>query len=446
MSVRPVALVLAAAFAAASLGAAPARSHDIPDRMSMHAFVKPEGERLHLLVRVPLTLLLNLNLPKRGPGFIDLHRADDQLRTAAAATAKDFEIREDGALLTPVASAQRVTLPSDRAFESYEQALAAIHGPPVPPETDIFWNQGYFDVHLEYPIRSERSDFVMEVHTGKGLGGRLTVDVRFLPPGGAERAYLLQGGSGPVALDPRWHQAAWVFVKSGIRHILGGLDHLLFLFCLVVPFRRLGWELLGIVTAFTVSHSITLIASAYGVVPAGDWFPPLVETLIAASILYMAIENVVAPNLSRRWLITGLFGLVHGFGFSFALREELQFAGNHLLLSLFAFNAGVEIGQVLVLAVTLPVLAWLTRRPLAARFAPILVAVVIGHTAWHWMLERAESLWQVRWPELDAAFVVTAARIAGPLLVLGGLAYWLAGRRAARRRALSQPAPEHGGR
>jgi hypothetical protein len=445
MSFRPRALVLAAALAAASF-ATPARSHDIPERMSMHAFVKPEGERLHLIVRVPLALLLNLNLPKRGPGFIDLHRADDQLRTAAAAAARDFEIREDGALLAPVASAQRLTLPSDRAFDSYERALAAIHGPPVPPETDIFWNRGYFDVHLEYPIRSERSAFVMEVHTGQGLGGRLSVDVRFLPPGGRERAYLLRGGTGPVALDPRWHQAAWVFVRSGVRHIVSGLDHLLFLVCVVVPFRRLGWGLIGTVTAFTVAHSITLIASAYGLVPTGDWFLPLVETLIAASILYMAIENVVAPSLSRRWLITGLFGLVHGFGFSFVLREELQFAGDHLLLSLFAFNVGVEVGQVLVLAVTLPVLAWLAYRPLAARFAPLMIAAAIGHTAWHWMLERAAALWQVRWPELGAGLVVTAARIAGALLVLGGLAYWLAGRRAARRRALSQPAPEQGER
>ena len=75
------------------------------------------------------------------------------------------------------------------------------------------------------------------------------------------------------------------------------MDHLLFLLCLVMPFRRLGWTLVGVVTSFTVAHSVTLIAAAYGMVPSGAWFPPLVEMLIAVSILYMAIENVLRPNL-----------------------------------------------------------------------------------------------------------------------------------------------------
>lgn len=133
----------------------------------------------------------------------------------------------------------------------------------------------------------------------------------------------------------------------------------------------------------------------------------------------MAIENAIAPNLSRRWLITGVFGLVHGFGFSFVLAEELEFAGDHLLLSLFAFNVGVEVGQVAVLAVTLPALAWLARRPLAARYTPIVLSILIGHTAWHWMTERAEALTLAEWPAPD---VVAAARILAALLVAGGAA------------------------
>jgi hypothetical protein len=363
--------LLACLVACAALGASGAAAHDIPNRLSMHAFVKPEGERLHMLVRVPLALLPNLDLPKRGPGFIDLERADGHLERAAAATAKAFEIRADGEPLVPVRSSRRVTPPSDRSFESYEQALALVESPPLPSGIDILWNRGYLDIHLEHPIRSERSDFVLEVHTDLALTDRVTVDVRFLPPGGVERIYVLRGEAGPLALDPRWHQAAWIFVKSGVHHILGGLDHLLFLLCLVLPFRRLGWNLVGVVTAFTVAHSITLICAAYGLVPAGEWFAPLVETLIAASIIYMAVENVIAPNLLRRWLVTGIFGLVHGFGFSFALGEQLQFAGSHLVLSLFAFNAGIEIGQILVLAAVLPLLAWLARRPLASRYTSL---------------------------------------------------------------------------
>src|SRR5581483_11212634 len=142
--------------------------------------------------------------------------------------------------------------------------------------------------------------------------------------------------------------------------ILGGADHLLFLLCLVIPLRRLR-PLVAVVTAFTLAHSTTLIASAYDFAPAALWFPPLIETLIAISILYMAFENIVGTRVERRWVMAFGFGLVHGFGFSFALRQTMQFAGSHLLASLLAFNVGVELGQLLVLALLVPVLKALFR-------------------------------------------------------------------------------------
>ena len=86
--------------------------------------------------------------------------------------------------------------------------------------------------------------------------------MRFLPPDGAVRAFEYTGDPGLVRLDPRWHQSALRFVRLGFEHILDGIDHLLFLFCLVIPFRRFG-QLVLIVTSFTVAHSITLIASAF---------------------------------------------------------------------------------------------------------------------------------------------------------------------------------------
>jgi hypothetical protein len=424
----PLIRLLACLIAAAVLGDS-AAAHDIPYRLSMHAFVKPEGAHLQLLVRVPLAILPNLELPKRGPWFIDLERADAQLDRAAAATAKAFELRADGVPLTPLRSSRRVTPPSDRSFESYAEALALIESPPLHPGIDVPWTRGYLDVHLEYPISSERSDFSVEARADPALGERLTVDVRFLPPGGVERIYVLRGEAGPVTLDPRWHQAARKFVQSGVHHIIGGLDHLLFLLCLVLPFRRPGWSLVGVVTAFTVAHSITLLCAAYGLVPAGAWFPPLVETLIAASIIYMALENIIASSrLRRRWLVAALFGLVHGFGFSFALGEELQFAGRHLVLSLLAFNVGIEIGQILVVAAMLPMLALLSRRPAASRYASLVLCTMAGFVAWLWMVERAEMLAAIPWPPID--FAMAAARVLSAVLILGGLAFWLMGRRA----------------
>ena len=406
---------------------APARAHDIPDEIVLHALVKPEGERLHFLVRVPLAMLLSMNLPQRGLAYLDLPAVEERLPAAAAATAREIVLYENGVALKPNRSAARISLPSDQSFASFESARASIAGPKLPSTTDVVWNQGYLDAHLEYPIRSERSDFSLDMQLAPGLKGRLKLVVRFLPPDGSVRAYQLHGGAGHVMLDPRWYQAAAAFVGFGFQHILDGLDHLLFLLCLVMPFRRIGWTLVAVITSFTVAHSVTLIGAAYGMVPEGRWFPPLVEVLIAASIIYMALENVLRPNLRWRWLVTAAFGLVHGFGFSFMLQNQLQFAGDHLLVSLLAFNIGIELGQLAFIAVAIPALALVFATARASeRLLMVLVSAFVAHSAWHWLVERWEALSRVPWPQIDLAaagmWIVLAA-------ALGTLA-WLALSRA----------------
>jgi hypothetical protein len=147
------------------------------------------------------------------------------------------------------------------------------------------------------------------------------------------------------------------FVLLGIEHILTGWDHLLFLLGLLL--RGGSWLALAkIITAFTLAHSITLALAALDLVVLPD---RLVEAVIALSIAIVAAENLfLKPVVARRWLVSFCFGLVHGFGFSAALRE-LGLASSGLLVSLFGFNAGVEIGQGLVVAVALPVLVLLRR-------------------------------------------------------------------------------------
>ncbi len=412
----------------------PGAAHDVPDEIIVRSFVKPEGDRLAFLIRIPLALLEGMALPKRGPGYLDLARIDDALERSAVAAARGFVLHEEGSPLVPVSTRTRISQPSEDRFGTFAEARAHILGPPLPNETNVFWNQGYFDVELTYPIRSDRSSFALEVLTGSGLSGRLKLFVQFLPPDGAPRVYQVHGGHGWLELDPSWHRAASTFVKLGFEHILEGIDHLLFLVCLVLPFTlRHLWRLAGVITAFTIGHSITLIAAATGAVPAGNWFPPLVETLIALSIIYMAFENIVsawlnggatAATLRWRWLITGAFGLVHGFGFSFVLQEDLQYAGSHVLLSLLAFNVGVEVGQLVFLLIVLPVLALLLRSAPAQRAGVVLISALVAHTAWHWMLERMEALRFVRWPELDPAGMSLALLVALLAAACGG-AVWL---------------------
>jgi len=405
----------------------PAIAHDIPNDVVVQSFLRPSGDRLDLLVRVPLNALRDISFPEHPAGYLDLARVDAVLPDAATQWLSDFiDLYEgDQRLPQPRVLDTRISLPSDRSFSSYAEELAHLRGPKLPLDTNIVWNQAMLDVWFEYPIASDRSRF--SIHPGLArLGLRVTTVLRFLPPGSAVRAFEFTGDPGLIRLDPRWYQAALQFVKLGFQHILNGTDHLLFLLCLVIPFRRLR-ALVPIVTAFTVAHSMTLIASAYNLAPDALWFPPLVEALIAASILYMALENIVGTaTVHRRWMIAFAFGLVHGFGFSFALRETLQFAGSHLLTSLLSFNVGVELGQLLVLALMIPVLDVLFRFVVAQRMGTIILSAIVAHTAWHWMTERVDRLSQFRfeWPTLTAAQWASLLGWLTVLVALAGLV-WL---------------------
>ena len=407
-------------------------AHDIPRDVTVQAFARPEGNSFKLLVRVPLKAIMDIEFPRRERDYVDLDRVDQSLRDAAMIwLARKVELYEEDSLVPdPRILSVRMSLESDRSFGSYDDALAHLNGPRLTNDTSIFWEQGILDVLFDYPIQSERSHFAIHMAFDR-LGIRVVTALRFMPPGGVVRPYELEGDAGLVPLDPRWHQAVLRFIELGFFHILDGTDHLLFLFCLVIPFRRL-WTLVPIVTAFTVAHSITLIAAAYNYAPGALWFPPLIETLIATSIVYMALENIAAERPHRRWLITFLFGLVHGFGFSFGLQHTMQFAGSHLLTSLLSFNIGVELGQLLVLVVTVPALGLLFRYIVAERMGTIILSAIVAHTAWHWMTDRFDTLRQFPWPVITAADAASAIRWAMALIAVVGAA-WLLSRLVGRK-------------
>jgi uncharacterized membrane protein len=403
------------------------RAHEVPNEVTVLAFLKPEGQTLRFLIRAPLASMRDISVPVTVDDYVVLSQADSALTDAATLWISDFvKVYENGQLLpAPVVRAVRAELPSNRGFASYESALATVQSPRLPDSTQMVWEQGMLDVLFEYPIQSDRSQFAIAPGFTR-LGLQVNVGLRFLAPDAPERVFDVHADVGVVELDPRWSQAAWLFVKEGYWHILDGTDHLLFLLCLVIPFRRLR-PLLVIVTAFTVAHSVTLIASAYDLAPDALWFPPLVETVIAASILYMALENIVGAGLQRRWVMTFAFGLVHGFGFSFLLRERLQFAGDHLLSSLLAFNVGVEAGQLLVLVVLIPALGWLFTRVVPERMGVVLLSAIVAHTAWHWMTERWTVLAGFPLPVMDAPAWASLMRWMIAAVVTGGLLWWLSG-------------------
>jgi len=200
----------------------------------------------------------------------------------------------------------------------------------------------------------------------------------------------ITGSQGPVAV-------IGAYVQHGVAHILLGYDHLLFVLALMLIVRSTR-VLVWTITAFTVAHSITLALATLGVVHVPG---PPVEATIALSILLLATEilNVQRgrPSLTARWpwVVAFSFGLLHGFGFAGAL-TAIGLPRNDVPLALFAFNVGVELGQLAFIAVVLGLLALARRvtfpRPLTRHGLPV-ASYAIGTLAAFWFAERVAGFW-----------------------------------------------------
>jgi hypothetical protein len=181
---------------------------------------------------------------------------------------------------------------------------------------------------------------------------------------------------------PPFRQFLWL----GVEHIWTGYDHLLFLFALLIVVSGLRPAVV-IITCFTVAHSITLGLATLDVV---NLPPRVVEPFIAVTIIYVGVENLVRRDGPRgRWLLTFVFGLVHGFGFAGVLRELGVSSGTTgIAVPLLAFNLGVELGQLAVAMVALPVIWWLRARPAFVRHGVPACSALVVAAGIFWLVQR----------------------------------------------------------
>lgn len=223
-----------------------------------------------------------------------------------------------------------------------------------------------------------REFFSVQRQNGEILANRLLC-------ANSDSASLDLGGDANVPVGPAKSSFA-SFLAMGVTHIWTGYDHLLFLFGLLAVTRRIG-TVLKIVTCFTVAHSITLAISTLNIVSLPS---RVVEPMIAASIVFVGVENFLRNGKPKgRWLLTFGFGLIHGFGFASALRETG--VGEHaggVALPLVSFNLGVELGQMAVAALALPLIWKLRDQPnLVRRWIPV-TSTIVGSLGTYWFIER----------------------------------------------------------
>jgi hydrogenase/urease accessory protein HupE len=317
------------------------------------------GGTIEAVVRLPIDDVdLLLRLDTDLDGRISVSEIDRARGRLEAYVAKHLKLRGDGAALSTTFG--RLSLWRDPGrFEYLESdsvhtAARAIDA--VSIQTDFLVE--LYRAHKtlgEVQIAGRREQFVFE----------------------ARRVY-----EGRAAAAGSRLATLFSFVRLGIEHIFTGYDHVLFLFGLLLVGTGLR-NLVAVVTSFTVAHSTTLALATLGVVEPVPW---MIEAAIALSIAYIGIENLFVPNPRYRWKITLLFGLVHGFGFATVLRD-MHLARTGLALSLFGFNAGVEIGQIAIVSVMYPLLQLVARTPY--RLAVTRVAsCVITAAGLFWFYQR----------------------------------------------------------
>ena len=434
-----VGLVLCAAMVLAA-------TRPIPEVVNVKVFVRLENGSLDLLVRVPLAAVKDIQFPTRGEaGYLDLDALASMLPGAADHwIAGGFDVFDDGQPVSrPEVDQPRIATIADQSFDSYQSALDHLGAPPVAATENLFLDQVWFDMRLRYRLPSERRAIAIDPKVA-GWGVRVSTDLKIVDAGGQVRSLTFEGNPGRIYLAPRWTDAGRQFMDRGTRFVRSTAPLLLFLFCLVLPFRRYRPAIPPVV-AFVSTVLIGLLASTLGLTVETVWFPPLLAALEVVAILLVAFANItdqVTPH--RRTVFACCAGLIFGSSTALALEPTLQFGGSHPLVSVLAFCAGAAATLVAAAAIMIPVMSYLFSRARTERIERIIVSALAADTAWGWLTERWSQLAKIPFgvvSETGAAAMVLRA-LAGLILLAGALWFlneWLKSSRLGHTEAVRPP-------
>ncbi|MBE1282201.1 MAG: hypothetical protein GJ676_02715 [Rhodobacteraceae bacterium] len=382
--------------------------------------VEHDDNHVSIYVRMPTPYLLaeklggsdDLGLPEPAPFTFNRMEANqlvhiiDQAQLAAdplglgVLVERSMVFKVDGERLRgkPVS----VTLSAvgrEPGFATLDEARLAL-ATSVTLDDEHYVGDTVLDVRVDFPVTAPVTSYTFASLLHPGLPGEQDTANLLIDYGGTEPQIFRSRGllTNPIEVGASAAAGILTFVWEGIRHILEGLDHVLFVACLVIGAPALR-DLLWRVTGFTVGHSVTLAFGFFGFVPSAAWFVPAVETGIAVSIIYAGVlalrrEKTATGARHRVFVITVLIGLLHGLGFSFVLQEILKVDAPNIWQSLLAFNIGVEIGQLAIVLALWPMLRMLEGLNKSMGFsARAVIAASCCTIALWWTYERTGSIW-----------------------------------------------------
>jgi hypothetical protein len=358
LPLRRLAPLAAGLLLATTLGA-----HDISDQI-VDVLVRPDGNRLTVRLHLPVAVLGYAKLPRLADGTLNTAVLDGPLRIVAADIARNLDIQQ--ADRTLAASAASATAGADR--------------------TSV-------DVDLRYAIQPGVSGFSARLNTFPPIEQPIRTNVRF-ESSDHESLLSVTGAPMRIVFDPGALEAGQQFVTRGLRAVLDGGDHLLFLLGLLIPVRR-ARMVATLVGAMIAAQAVATSIAVTWPAPVAAALPAL--AMIAASVVVMAaLYNIVVVAEQTRWvaLLAVAFGLFNGFTFGATIVEAQPFAGSHRALAFVVFFAVVVVGQVWLAALMGATRAWLHGLRLRERIAIVIASVVIAHSALERVVERGHLVAQ----------------------------------------------------
>ncbi|HEX7797549.1 MAG TPA: HupE/UreJ family protein [Vicinamibacterales bacterium] len=405
-----------------------AATRPIPEVVNVKVFAHVENSGLDLLVRVPLAAVKDIQFPVRGEaGYLDLDALPSILPGAADQwIAGGFQVFDRGVPVSrPEVEQPRISLISDQSFDSYQSALGHLTAAPVARGENLFLDQVWFDMRLRYRLSSNQPTLAIDPKVA-AWGIRVSTDLKIVDAAGQVRTLVFEGNPGTIYLAPQWIDAGRQFMDRGSRFVRSTAPLLLFVFCLVLPFRRYRPATPPVV-AFVAMLLVGLLAAMVGLKSDAVWFQPLLAVLEVAAILLVAFANIVDQvTPRRRTLFACCAGLVFGLSSAPALETALQFGGSHPLVSVLAFSTGVVVTLIAAAVFVVPVMSYLFSRARTERIERIIVSALAADTAWGWLTDRWTQLAKIPFAvvfETGAAALVL--RVLAGLVLLAGALWFL---------------------
>jgi hypothetical protein len=367
---------------AALVAATPAiRAHALPPRVT--AYVKPLGDRVRVLVRVPTALLADPRLPVRADGYFDLQRGLDRtarsMNGIASDVARNLDLMDNDRALATAAVTWTISPAADRSFETFDGAQARVATPP-PVDARIDPTGATFDLQLDYAPSAGPQRLSVRVNGYRGTQGAETA-VHYLSPSGAMRTVVTSGAPRRLDFEPRWGSVASEFGRLGVEQLTLAVIHLMFVLCLAIPSRAMGLAL-RLFGWFAASFVAAVAASAF--------FPEswsaragLLHAMAAATLVVAGLQNITAPRLPWVQAAAAVFGILDGLVIGVVYQENLQFAGTLPAIGFLSFLLPILIGSLWLLLVAQPVVAIVRRSRLPERWATVLLSAIPIHAALH---------------------------------------------------------------